>query len=423
MDRTSPPAPSFSLETVPSRHSGISRHAAVLRRARWQVVFIKTHKTASTTVTNVLMRYGLHHGLRFALPARERWHIFTSARASIQPSIFGKLKTADVLAQHCRYGGWTARVLPDALYVTIMRPVEARYRSAVAFYTTKSGKARVFWKSALGNEVWQHCQNGTQSRGSCAFSALQLANDAQLETLPVQVRHLLFNSFSFDLGLESTSLCPRGRADLDRARRHAEQIRDRFLVLLTDRVYDSLTILARQLGLGPTHIISLALNSGPKSASPGSAQSTSASAWVLEHNALDAAMFEVLNATANAKLDYELAHGGAMHRRAVARASQRVSGMCRSPDGLAWLPLVAPDVITRPCQNALLQAFCQELLTIDSELVHDIRQLIRDLDPKNSALGVNRPSQDVYYRLSTLRYAAMHYVLEQLLLRPASGPA
>lgn len=37
-------------------------------RAHTHIMFLKTHKTASSTVLNMLYRFGEQHGLRFALP-------------------------------------------------------------------------------------------------------------------------------------------------------------------------------------------------------------------------------------------------------------------------------------------------------------------------------------------------------------------
>lgn len=51
----------LAVETSPSPPAGCT--------PRTKVGFLKTHKTASTTVQNILMRYGLAHNLSFVLPA------------------------------------------------------------------------------------------------------------------------------------------------------------------------------------------------------------------------------------------------------------------------------------------------------------------------------------------------------------------
>ena len=40
---------------------------------RKQVTFAKTHKTGSSTVQNILFRYGQRHNLSFAFPLKNTW--------------------------------------------------------------------------------------------------------------------------------------------------------------------------------------------------------------------------------------------------------------------------------------------------------------------------------------------------------------
>ena len=39
-----------------------------------KIVFAKTHKTGSTTVQNIVLRYGYRNGLNFAFPSKNRHH-------------------------------------------------------------------------------------------------------------------------------------------------------------------------------------------------------------------------------------------------------------------------------------------------------------------------------------------------------------
>ena len=40
---------------------------------RKQVIFAKTHKTGSSTVQNILFRFGQRHNLSFAFPLKNTW--------------------------------------------------------------------------------------------------------------------------------------------------------------------------------------------------------------------------------------------------------------------------------------------------------------------------------------------------------------
>ncbi|XP_054770651.2 galactose-3-O-sulfotransferase 4-like [Lytechinus pictus] len=97
-----------------------------------RLVFLKTHKTASSTVTSVLQRYGYLNGLSFLMPkcghTLDTYHHFDGFKVKGLSSKSAKTNNMqfNFLTNHARYSRTDMdRVFGGARYVTILRdPVE-----------------------------------------------------------------------------------------------------------------------------------------------------------------------------------------------------------------------------------------------------------------------------------------------------------
>ena len=69
--------------------------------------FLKTHKTASSTVQNILLRYGDYHDLKFAVPMgglhRFAYPNRASSTAHIVPKNIQKSSDYNIVAHHMRF--------------------------------------------------------------------------------------------------------------------------------------------------------------------------------------------------------------------------------------------------------------------------------------------------------------------------------
>ncbi|KAH0626009.1 hypothetical protein JD844_000706 [Phrynosoma platyrhinos] len=79
---------------------------------RQHLVFLKTHKTGSSTIVNILHRYGDARGLRFALPTRYQFSY---------PNLFQARKVQKVVS-------------PDSFYFSIVRDPVSLAESAFSYY-------------------------------------------------------------------------------------------------------------------------------------------------------------------------------------------------------------------------------------------------------------------------------------------------
>lgn len=169
------PASKYAEDALECRSS-----PAVPRRS---VCFLKTHKCASSSVQNVLMRYGESHGLRFVLPSRKNYlghpRPFNRSMAPGPPPF-------DILAHHARFNEAEMRAVlgPDPAFVTIVREPASLFESLYSYYDFKS-------KTRLSLE-----QLSAARRNSSLSSRL-------LRLLRSRSRSKLgFNQMSFDLGLD-----------------------------------------------------------------------------------------------------------------------------------------------------------------------------------------------------------------------------
>ncbi|XP_041471418.1 galactosylceramide sulfotransferase-like [Lytechinus variegatus] len=102
---------------------------------RENIMYLKTHKTGSSTLQNINYRYGDAHGLTFALPKRGV-HLGT-------PSLFNRTHPVkspsgkyNVLANHARYNRpeMAEIMYKNAAYVTIIRHPSTQFESMYAYY-------------------------------------------------------------------------------------------------------------------------------------------------------------------------------------------------------------------------------------------------------------------------------------------------
>ncbi|XP_026809716.1 galactosylceramide sulfotransferase-like isoform X2 [Rhopalosiphum maidis] len=109
--------------------------ATVIEKKR--IFFLKTHKCASSTVQNILMRFGHMENLDFLLPTMNNYignpmHFNTSMISNKYLTVDGKF---DMFVHHTRYSQEIKSVMRSGtVYVTILREPTALFQSLYSFY-------------------------------------------------------------------------------------------------------------------------------------------------------------------------------------------------------------------------------------------------------------------------------------------------
>ncbi|XP_077996361.1 galactosylceramide sulfotransferase-like [Glandiceps talaboti] len=108
-----------------------------------QIVFLKTHKTASTTTNTIIQRYGLRHQLIFALPSGNQK--FNENKYFSRDMLFEKTpkengSVFNMLANHLIYNRIELeKVVPNAKYITIIREPVSKFESTFGYYDVPRG--------------------------------------------------------------------------------------------------------------------------------------------------------------------------------------------------------------------------------------------------------------------------------------------
>ncbi|XP_072027109.1 galactose-3-O-sulfotransferase 2-like isoform X2 [Amphiura filiformis] len=161
-----------------------------------KIVYIKTHKTGSTTVASIFQRFGYHRNLSFALPKTS--HIFNNnnlfSRKFITPwpAKFAKSHPHyDMLVNHAIYNRPELdRVIPNATYVTILRDPVPQLESAFGYFEMAKGMGlskkqepfEIFMNNPLHYYTTKDYNMKTRSRNGQLFDLgfdPKLANDTK----------------------------------------------------------------------------------------------------------------------------------------------------------------------------------------------------------------------------------------------------
>lgn len=108
------------------------------KQERTNVFFLKAHKCASSTLQNILMRFGLERGLSFVLP---KTHNYIGNPDMFNPDMIDEdYATTDgkynIFTHHSRYNteGVRSVMYDDAVYITILRHPAEVYESIFSYY-------------------------------------------------------------------------------------------------------------------------------------------------------------------------------------------------------------------------------------------------------------------------------------------------
>ncbi|CAN7942372.1 unnamed protein product, partial [Ixodes hexagonus] len=209
-------------------------------RPKTNIVFLKTHKCASSAVSNILFRYGMLRDLNFVLPKVENSSYIgnpTLFRRRLIDDITKCNMTFNILTHHTRYNGKEIHnVMPsDTVYVTILRTPCCQFESLYSYYHL----ARIYKRN---------------------LSAFVKSKNLTLSLARKRVvhGHVGFNQMSFDLGF-TTSQLPRSKPQSIMNFIHSID-REFDLVMIAERLDESLILLKHLLCWNTSDIVTFKIN-------------------------------------------------------------------------------------------------------------------------------------------------------------------
>ncbi|XP_064181822.1 galactose-3-O-sulfotransferase 3 [Anguilla rostrata] len=244
-----------------------------LKAKHTSVAFLKTHKTASTTVQNILFRFAERHNLTVALPVQACAHQFCYPRPFSARFVHPHTVPARVVASHMRLNASELRrVVPaDAVYVTILREPAAMFESLFSYYN-------------------QHCLSFRRVPNG----SLEAFLDDPWRYYRPEEKDSMYarNTLTFDLGGEKD----RPPADAAYVAALVGEVERVFsLVMIAEHFDESLVLLRHLLSWDLEDVLYVKLNMR----SPGSRRSLGAGlpARIRAWNALDAQLYDHFNAS------------------------------------------------------------------------------------------------------------------------------
>lgn len=213
---------------------------------RTNIVFLKTHRTGSSTVTNILNRYGDKHNLTFVLPKNGRYrlgwpYLFTS-------DSYARLhgKTPNILCNHARYNRQELdQIMPsDTVHVTIIRDPADQFASVFEQFQL----ARILGINSSDpfgeflEKPWFHLERAlsVEMIPALDFHRLQLARNGML----------------FDLGLS-----PEEHDSESKMWAHIKRIEQEFNLVMLNEYFNESMVLLKNLMCWPLDsVVYISLN-------------------------------------------------------------------------------------------------------------------------------------------------------------------
>lgn len=182
---------------------------------------MKTHKTGSSTILNIMFRFGEKHKLRFAFPDGRNDFFYPSPFLCSQVKDYRPGDCFNIVCNHMRFSyEEVAKLLPpDALYITILRSPVELFESSFHYYHKA---IPLTWSISGENKLTEFLNNPWAFYSPEAFNSFYL-------------RNMLFFDFGFDNNLE---------ADDPQVMTAIQYLSKRFhLVLITEYFNESLILL------------------------------------------------------------------------------------------------------------------------------------------------------------------------------------
>ncbi|XP_026994676.2 galactose-3-O-sulfotransferase 2 [Tachysurus fulvidraco] len=189
------------------------------------VVFLKTHKTASSTILNILYRYGDTHNLTFALPVNMHSqlyypHFFMSH--FVEGIKSHRVTEFHIMCNHMRFRGPEVRkVMPlDTFYFSILRNPVSMMESLFTYY-----------KSIPAFRKFKTLEDFLRDDGN-SYSAATPSN------------HYARNILTFDFGFNNSA--PQNEVELDQqATSMIASVESEFHLILISEYFDESMVLLR----------------------------------------------------------------------------------------------------------------------------------------------------------------------------------
>ncbi|NWT02043.1 G3ST1 sulfotransferase, partial [Mionectes macconnelli] len=353
----------LSPARAPAASNGTGSPSGRSCRPKLNVMFMKTHKTASSTILNILFRFGEKHHLKFAFPNGRNDFYYPSFFERSQVQHYQPGRCFNIICNHMRFHYEEVRQLlpPDTTFVTVLRDPAHLFESSFHYF---GPIVPLTWKIAGEDKLAEFLRDPRHYYDPNGFNAHYLQN-------------LLFFDFGYDNTMDAGSPL---------VEEHIREIDRRFhLVMLLEYFDESLVLLKDLLCWQLEDVLYFKLN-----ARKGSTVSRltpqlyeQATAW----NLIDAKLYRYFNATFWRKVE---AYGRERMAKDVAelqRENEKMKSICidggHAVDASAiqessmqpWQPLGEKTILGYNLKkkiNKKHQKLCRKMLTPEIQYLTDL---------------------------------------------------
>ncbi|XP_061105344.1 galactose-3-O-sulfotransferase 3-like [Conger conger] len=255
----------FHLDSLPTHPSPTQKPKHT------SVAFLKTHKTASSTMQNLMFRFAERHNLTVALPYQMCGHQFCYPSSFNARFVHPHTLPPHIITSHMRFNlSELRRLMPnDTVYVTVLREPASMFESLFSYYNQDC-------------QSFKRVPNGSLE----AF----LAHPTRYYRPEEKDSVYAHNTLTFDLGGDRD----RPSSDVEYARHFIEEIEREFsLVMISEYFDESLVLLRHLLAWDLEDMLYVKLNMRASRTKLSSGLPAQVRAW----NALDARLYDHFNAS------------------------------------------------------------------------------------------------------------------------------
>lgn len=327
------------------------------------IMFMKTHKTASSTILNILFRFGEKHNLKFAFPDGRNDFFYPSPFLCSQVKDYRPGDCFNVVCNHMRFDRQeVAKLLPpDAAYITILRDPVDLFESAFHYYHRA---VPLTWRIRGENKVAEFLENPQNFYSPKAFNSFYLKN-----------------LLSFDFGLDNDLGAddPRVMMNIHNLSKHFD------LVLIAEYFEESLILLKHALCWTMDDILYFKLNA--RKSSSVSRLTPELRAKALQWNGADWRLYQHFNATFWAKIDAFGRERMNHEVKELQRRNAQMKAVCVQDGGaveakniqdkrfLPWQPVGESSILGYNMKKNIdpkFRTICERMLTPEIQYLSDL---------------------------------------------------
>uniref|UniRef100_A0A673BC84 Galactose-3-O-sulfotransferase 2 n=1 Tax=Sphaeramia orbicularis TaxID=375764 RepID=A0A673BC84_9TELE len=269
-------------QASPSPSRSPSVHQGDTCRPQSHIVFLKTHKTASSTILNILYRYGESRNRTFALPLNKHSQLFYPfffTSHFVEGINSRSVQEFHIMCNHMRFRkSEVEKVMPgDSFYFSILRNPVAMMESIFIYYKSIPAFQKTPSLNDFLNDCWTHYNSSVPNN------------------------HYAHNILAFDFGFNNDVTADSEDLEERVSRAIGTIERDFHLILISEYFDESMILLRRALCWSLEDIVSFKLNS--RSEQTRRQLSPETAEMIKRWNALDWRIYLHFNSTFWHKVD------------------------------------------------------------------------------------------------------------------------